>query len=136
LLGRARAALPTLDIAEGALDKIFALYKELVPGLGGYLTAAGQLQAGRLEALLGRLAALEQETLEQRAAVRTGFFGGFAQGFQGIFMRSGLLEAHRLLFASMLCVLLRHKAQRSKCQGASVCGLCPAEANLSARCRV
>ena len=66
----ARAALPTLDIAEGALDKIFALYKELLPGLGGYLTHAGQLHAGRLEALLARLALLEQETLEQRAAVR------------------------------------------------------------------
>ena len=62
-------ALPTLDIAEGALDKIFSIYKELLPQLGGYLTHAGQLHGGRLEALLQRLALLEQETLEQRAAV-------------------------------------------------------------------
>ena len=62
-------ALPTLDIAEGALDKIFGIYKELLPQLGGYLTHAGQLHGGRLEALLQRLALLEQETLEQRAAV-------------------------------------------------------------------
>ena len=66
----APAALPTLDIAEGALDRIFALYKELLPGLGGYLTSAGQLHRGRLQALLDRLAALELDTLEMRAKAR------------------------------------------------------------------
>ena len=63
------AALPTLDIAEGALDKLFAIYKELLPSMGGYLTHAGQLHRGRLEMILHRLAALELETLEQRAQV-------------------------------------------------------------------
>ncbi|BDA46451.1 5'-3' exoribonuclease 1 [Coccomyxa sp. Obi] len=61
-------SLPTLDINEGALDKIFAIYKQLLPVMGGYLTDAGQLNAGRLEALLQHLALLELETLEQRAA--------------------------------------------------------------------
>lgn len=65
------AALPTLDINEGALDKVFAIYKQLLPVMGGYLTDAGQLNAGRLEALLQHLALQELETLEQRAAVRT-----------------------------------------------------------------
>ena len=63
------AALPTLDINEGALDKIFAIYKKMLPTCG-YLTHAGQLHADRLEILLQNLALLEQETLEQRAAVR------------------------------------------------------------------
>lgn len=63
------AALPTLDINEGALDKIFAIYKQLLPVMGGYLTDAGALNAGRLEALLQHLALQELETLEQRAAV-------------------------------------------------------------------
>jgi 5'-3' exoribonuclease 1 len=61
------AALPTLDIAEGALDKIFAIYKELLPVMGGYLTEAGQLNRRRLQLLLDRLSQLEQETLELRA---------------------------------------------------------------------
>lgn len=39
--------------------------------MGGYLTYAGQLDRGRFEAVLRQLALLEQETLEQRAAVRT-----------------------------------------------------------------
>lgn len=63
------AALPTLDIAEGALDKLFAIYKDLLPSMGGYLTHAGQLHRGRLEMILHRLADLELETLEQRAQV-------------------------------------------------------------------
>lgn len=35
------AALPTLDIAEGALNKLIDTYKQLLPQLGGYLTHAG-----------------------------------------------------------------------------------------------
>ena len=63
------AALPTLDIAEGALDKLFGIYKQLLPKMGGYLTNAGQLHRARLELVLQQLANLEQETLEQRAQV-------------------------------------------------------------------
>ena len=39
----AHSALPTLDIAEGALNRLIDLYKEVLPSLGGYLTYAGQL---------------------------------------------------------------------------------------------
>ena len=63
------AALPTLDVAEGALDAIFNVYKQLLPLLGGYLTYAGQLHHARLEVLLNKLGEQELETLEQRAAV-------------------------------------------------------------------
>ena len=65
----AAAALPTFDIAEGALDKVLELYKAALPGLGGYLTHAGELHLGRLEALVASIAALEQQVLEERAAV-------------------------------------------------------------------
>ncbi len=47
---RLGAALPTLDIAEGALDKIFAMYKEALPSLGGYLTDSGAMNRTRLQA--------------------------------------------------------------------------------------
>jgi 5'-3' exonuclease len=68
------AALPTLDVNEGALDKIFAIYKKVLPGLGGYLTDGGDLNRPRLECLLQELAALETETLAQRAAVSPNSF--------------------------------------------------------------
>ncbi len=64
------AALPTLDIAEGALNKLMDLYKELLPSLGGYLTFAGELDRRRLEVLVGRLGQMELATLEERAQVR------------------------------------------------------------------
>ena len=60
-------ALPTLDINEGALDTIFKLYKELLPGLGGYMTRDGALDRGRLAVLLGRLAEMEGTILQARA---------------------------------------------------------------------
>ena len=65
------AALPTLDVNEGALDTIFSVYKQLLPEMGGYLVEAGRLQHRRLELLTRHLATLEQETLEQRAKVIT-----------------------------------------------------------------
>lgn len=65
------AALPTLDIAEGALNKLIELYKQLLPQMGGYLTYAGDLNHERLQLLLGVLADQELQTLEERAAVRT-----------------------------------------------------------------
>lgn len=43
------AALPTLDIAEGALNTLIETYKRLLPRLGGYLTNAGDLNHERLE---------------------------------------------------------------------------------------
>lgn len=55
---------------EGALDQILAIYKRLLPEMGGYLTDSGKLDLGRLQLLLGELAKLELETLEQRAAVQ------------------------------------------------------------------
>jgi 5'-3' exonuclease len=34
--------MPTLDIAEGALNKLIETYKRLLPSLGGYVTHAGE----------------------------------------------------------------------------------------------
>lgn len=38
--------LPTLDIAEGALNNLISCYKELLPVMGGYLTCAGARRNG------------------------------------------------------------------------------------------
>lgn len=54
---------------EGALDQILKLYKQLLPQWGGHIVEAGQMNISRLEDLIASLAALEQETLEQRADV-------------------------------------------------------------------
>lgn len=41
--------LPSLDIGEGALDTLFAVYRETLPALGGYLTHQGDVDTARLE---------------------------------------------------------------------------------------
>eukprot|EP00854_Cymbomonas_tetramitiformis_P005821 gene5821-7022_t len=65
--------LPTLDIAEGALDTLFAVYKGLRVQLGGYLTSAGNLNVRRLEILLAAVGELEAEVLEERAKLAQEF---------------------------------------------------------------
>jgi 5'-3' exoribonuclease 1 len=59
--------LPTVDIAEGSLDTMFALYRSLLPRMGGYLTHAGDLHRGRLEIFMTALAEMEADVLEARA---------------------------------------------------------------------
>lgn len=59
--------LPTVDINEGSLDAMFALYKQLLPSLGGYLTHAGELNRGRLEIFMRHLAEAEADVLHARA---------------------------------------------------------------------
>jgi 5'-3' exonuclease len=58
--------LPSLDIHEGALDSLASLYKELLPGLGGYLVEGGKPRWDRVEVLLRRLGEVEDEVLEMR----------------------------------------------------------------------
>ena len=57
--------LPGLDIATGGLNDLLAIYKELVPVWGDYLTLLGQVDLGRLEQLLGRIGSMEQEMFER-----------------------------------------------------------------------
>jgi hypothetical protein len=61
--------LPTLDIAEGALSSLFAIYKEELPRMGGYLSHEGSLHPGRLQVVLARLAELEEDVLTQRCSM-------------------------------------------------------------------
>ena len=48
---------------------MFALYKQLLPELGGYLTHAGELSRTRLETFMGKLAEAEADVLQSRAEV-------------------------------------------------------------------
>lgn len=76
------AALPTLDISEGALNVMLDLYKATLPSLGGYITYAGQLDRNRLEVILKKLGERELQTLQERAEVGDGE-GRISQGVAG-----------------------------------------------------
>eukprot|EP00698_Gefionella_okellyi_P004772 TRINITY_DN14417_c0_g1_i1.p1 TRINITY_DN14417_c0_g1~~TRINITY_DN14417_c0_g1_i1.p1 ORF type:complete len:1502 (+),score=374.72 TRINITY_DN14417_c0_g1_i1:39-4544(+) len=60
--------LPTMDIAEGGLNTLLDLYKQLLPGMGGYLTDCGVVNLERAEALLTALGQFEESVLLGRQA--------------------------------------------------------------------
>ena len=62
--------LPTLDIAEGALNTLFATYRELLPSLGGYVSGddgGGTFNAARLERVLEVMGEMEARVLADRS---------------------------------------------------------------------
>ncbi|UPR01782.1 5'-3' exoribonuclease [Chloropicon primus] len=59
--------LPTLDIAEGALDNMLDIYKEILPSMQGYLHQDGELVYKNLEVFMKKIAAMEKEVLQMRA---------------------------------------------------------------------
>lgn len=50
-----------MDIREGAIDLLLALYKQVLPALGGYMTEAGDVHLERVDVLLARVGAVEDE---------------------------------------------------------------------------
>lgn len=56
--------LPSLDIAEGALNMLFKLYKDIIPTLDGYLTTAGQMNWSRVEVFLRALGKHEKHMFD------------------------------------------------------------------------
>lgn len=57
--------LPDLHINEGALELLFAIYKNILPQAGGYLNEGGVLRVERLQLLLEGLKDFERTKLEQ-----------------------------------------------------------------------
>jgi 5'-3' exoribonuclease 2 len=58
--------MPTLEIREGAIDMLMALYKRLLPTMGGYMTHNGDIVVSRVLMLLSELAKLEDTILSNR----------------------------------------------------------------------
>lgn len=59
--------LASFDIAEGALNNLFGIYKHHLPTLGGYLNDRGSIDLAKLEVILNDMAKLEKSILENRA---------------------------------------------------------------------
>ena len=60
--------LPSLDIAESAIDFMFQIYCEELPGMGGYLTDQGKINVGRMERIFVRIGQREGDVFADRAA--------------------------------------------------------------------
>lgn len=57
--------LPDLHINEGALELLFGIYKNILPGAGGYLNEGGTLRVDRLQLLIAGLQDFERAKLEE-----------------------------------------------------------------------
>ncbi|GAA6034942.1 hypothetical protein JCM8097_009377 [Rhodosporidiobolus ruineniae] len=56
--------LPGLHINEGALNRLFEIYKRVLPAAGGYLNEHGHLNVKRLQLVLNELGVFEREQFE------------------------------------------------------------------------
>lgn len=83
--------LPSLQIREGALDAIMAMYKNSLPSLDGYLTNQGRINFSNCDVLFKDIAKYEEEffRLEQERFEREKRFGATYRGRSGRGGRGG-----------------------------------------------
>jgi 5'-3' exoribonuclease 1 len=67
--------LPDLHINEGALERIWTIYKSILPTAGGYLNEHGTIALPRLQMMLDRLAEFEVERFEEEFADQNWYKG-------------------------------------------------------------
>jgi 5'-3' exoribonuclease 2 len=60
--------LPSMDIREGAIDLLLAIYKDILPSLGGYMTDAGTVNLSCVDILLSKVGIIEDEIFKRRRA--------------------------------------------------------------------
>ncbi|KAJ7500293.1 exonuclease II [Mycena galericulata] len=60
--------LPDLHIHENGLEKLFDVYKKVLPGLDGYMNEGGTINTRRLQVVLDEMALWEQEVFEKEYA--------------------------------------------------------------------
>ncbi|KAJ7868462.1 exonuclease II [Mycena leptocephala] len=60
--------LPDLHIHENGLEKLFDVYKKVLPGLDGYMNEGGVINTQRLQVVLDEMALWEQEVFEKEYA--------------------------------------------------------------------
>ena len=58
--------LPSLEIREGAIERLCGIYKRLLPSMGGYVSENGVLDMSRVDVLLSELGMVEDNILKAR----------------------------------------------------------------------
>ncbi|KAJ3154609.1 5'-3' exoribonuclease 2 [Geranomyces variabilis] len=61
--------LPSLEIREGAIDKLIALWKKNLSLWGGYLTDSGSIDMKHVQAVMADLGTVEDEIFRERKAI-------------------------------------------------------------------
>ncbi|KAJ2780466.1 5'-3' exoribonuclease 2, partial [Coemansia javaensis] len=58
--------LPSLEIREGAIEKLIAFWKEELPTAGGYITHSGDVDLFRVQPIMDKIGQLEEQTFKDR----------------------------------------------------------------------
>uniref|UniRef100_A0A8C9TNV2 5'-3' exoribonuclease n=1 Tax=Scleropages formosus TaxID=113540 RepID=A0A8C9TNV2_SCLFO len=69
--------LPSLEIREGAIDRLVAIYKDVVHKTGGYLTENGFVHLERVEMIMQAVGVAEDNIFKKRKEDDVCFFGYF-----------------------------------------------------------
>lgn len=67
--------LPSLEIREGAIDKLVGIWKRELHSMRGYLTNHGQIELQRVQVIFDALARQEDEIFRRRRESTSAFFG-------------------------------------------------------------
>ncbi|KAG9097503.1 hypothetical protein FRC06_007481 [Ceratobasidium sp. 370] len=67
--------LPDLHIHQNALERLFEIYKVVLPRAGGYLNEGGEINRGRLQLVLDELSTYEVEVFERESSDQ-GWYAG------------------------------------------------------------
>jgi len=67
--------LPDLHIHENGLEKLFDVYKKVLPGLEGYINESGVINVKRLQVVLDEMAHWERDVFEKEYADQNWYKG-------------------------------------------------------------
>ncbi|GAA5930973.1 hypothetical protein JCM1841_003667 [Sporobolomyces salmonicolor] len=126
--------LPGLHINEGALNRLFEIYKRVLPQAGGYLNEHGVLNVQRLQLVLDELTVFEKEHFEYEFADANWFKGKqggggaikAARGMEKAMEKAKakgklvLTQTQKAIFTSLQAFLLSSLASLSTASSASL----------------
>ncbi|GAA6000306.1 hypothetical protein JCM10207_007950 [Rhodosporidiobolus poonsookiae] len=90
--------LPGLHINEGALNRLFEIYKRILPTAGGYINEHGTLNVQRLQLILNELGVFEREQFEHECS-DTSFLKGKKKGVYNERVAEKALQRGKLILS-------------------------------------
>ncbi|KAL5525520.1 hypothetical protein ACEPAG_6856 [Sanghuangporus baumii] len=106
--------LPDLHIHENGLERLFEVYKKVLPSMGGYVNESGVVNTSRLQLVLDEMNIWEQEVFEREYADSNWFKGKQAKHvkeMEGARRRNKLVltAPQRIIFEEVKSFVLSHR---------------------------
>ncbi|KAI5988596.1 exonuclease II [Pisolithus albus] len=110
--------LPDLHIHENGLERLFEVYKKVLPSLGGYVNDSGTINTKRLQRILDEMVAWERKVFEREYADQSWFKGKQRKHLKEIEARGEqselvLSRAQRKIFDEVKEFVLSNRGNRS-----------------------